>query len=110
MIRSVLHLTLYRYEACPAAPTETYNTQPNNTPLARKQKLVATDLHHKLQRNPAVNLLDGGASKEPPKTFRYAGSMMAPRAPKTVDQEPKEITPEEGTEEDSEEEKEQLNK
>jgi hypothetical protein len=36
--------------------------------------------------------------------------MMAPRAPKTVNQEPKEITPEEGTEEDSEEEKEQLNK
>jgi hypothetical protein len=103
LIRSALHLTIYRYEACPALPTETYNT-PNNTPLARKQKFVASDLQHKLQRNPAVNLLDGGASKEPPKTLRYAGSMMAPRVPKTVDQEPQERTPEEGTEEDSEEE------
>lgn len=47
---------------------------------ARKQKLPETDLNLKLERNPAVNLVDGGLSKQPPKqTLRYSGSMMSPR-------------------------------
>jgi len=42
----------------------------------------AMDLNQKVERNPAINLIDGGASKEPPKkTLRYAGSMMSPRTP-----------------------------
>ena len=43
----------------------------------RKQSVEGTE--PTMQRNPAVNLVDGGASKNPPRQVQFGGSMMAPR-------------------------------
>ncbi len=64
------------FDDCP--PVESKKKTSANLPLSRKQS-VETDLNQKHQRNPAVKLVDGGASKNPPKQVRFSGSMMAPR-------------------------------
>jgi len=67
------------YDDCPPVESTTRQEKMKaDSPLARKQP-VNSDMNQKHQLNPAVKLLDGGASKNPPKTVQYGGSMMAPR-------------------------------
>ena len=65
------------FDDCPPVESKKKKAEAE-LPLSRKQK-VESDLNQKHQRNPAVKLVDGGASKSPPKQVRFSGSMMAPR-------------------------------
>ena len=66
------------FDDCPPIDSKKQKKPQDDLPLSRKVK-GDTDLNQKHQRNPAVNLVDGGASKNPPKQVRFNGSMMAPR-------------------------------
>ncbi len=65
------------FEDCPPLDSKKKKSK-GELPLTRKQSLD-TDMNQKHQRNPAVNLVDGGASKAPKRPVQYSGSMMAPR-------------------------------
>ena len=65
------------FNDCPPVESKKKKSEAD-LPLSRKQS-VESDMNQKHQRNPAVNLVDGGASKNPPKQVRFNGSMMAPR-------------------------------
>eukprot|EP00531_Pseudo-nitzschia_arenysensis_P017516 CAMPEP_0116115028 /NCGR_PEP_ID=MMETSP0329-20121206/291_1 /TAXON_ID=697910 /ORGANISM="Pseudo-nitzschia arenysensis, Strain B593" /LENGTH=1412 /DNA_ID=CAMNT_0003608439 /DNA_START=125 /DNA_END=4364 /DNA_ORIENTATION=- len=65
------------FEDCPPLDSKKKKSE-GELPLTRKQSLD-TDINQKYQRNPAVNLVDGGASNAPKRPVQYSGSMMAPR-------------------------------
>ena len=65
------------FDDCPPLDSKKKKSE-GQRPLTRKQN-VDPDTNQRHQRNPAVNLVDGGASKAPPRPVQYGGSMMAPR-------------------------------
>ena len=84
------------YEACPPVPADKYGSSASAevqkaSSMNSPSSPVTKDENKKLNRNPAVNLVDGGASKDPPKMQHYRGTMMTPRiarptAPKTQEE------------------------
>ena len=66
------------FDDCPPLDATKKRKPEGDRPLTRKQ-VIHTETNQKHQRNPAVNLVDGGASKDPPKQVQFSGSMMAPR-------------------------------
>lgn len=90
------------FDDCPPLESTKKKNVEANKPLQRKPSLDG-DLNQKHQRNPAVNLVDGGASKTPKRVVQYGGSMMAPRIRRQVTPE-QPVTPPTDTEGENPEE------
>jgi hypothetical protein len=93
------------FDDCPPLESTNQRKPEGDRPLTRKQS-IHTDSNQKHQRNPAVNLIDGGASKDPPRQVRFSGSMMAPRI-RRKEQPAQPVTPPTEAEGDNPEDKEE---
>mmetsp|Transcript_5394 Transcript_5394/g.13291 ORF Transcript_5394/g.13291 Transcript_5394/m.13291 type:complete len:558 (-) Transcript_5394:244-1917(-) len=96
------------FDACPTVDTGSAGSPNAKKPPPPAKQSFQSDVQHKHQRNPAVQLIGGSsAPKKPQQQIRYSGTMLAPRiVRKTPPPPPPSREQQEQDEEEEEKEKE----